>query len=211
MTLAAALVFVSGNDRLFNGEAVDVFTRTDGIALLGFFVIFLFYIRALISTDPPPIDENHTKSLRPPVAFALILGGLTGLVLGGKLLVDNAVILAELAGLSEAVIGLTIVAIGTSLPELATSIVAALKKEVDIAIGNIVGSNIFNLFWILGVTSVIAPLPAPEGFLFDASVALIASVILFLALFVGTKRQIDRSQGWLFLGIYIFYIGYLVM
>lgn len=211
MTLAAILVFVSGNDRLFDGEAVDVFTRTDGIALLGFFIIFLFYIRALIANDPPPLDETLTKPLRPSVSLALVFSGLTGLVLGGKLLVDNAVILAELAGLSQAVIGLTVVAIGTSLPELATSIVAAFKKEVDIAVGNIVGSNIFNLFWILGVSSVIAPLPSPEGFLFDASIALAASVILFLALFVGTKRQIDRLQGWLFLGIYIFYIGYLVM
>lgn len=212
--LAMLLVFVFGSDILFDGGAQNIMTRSDGIALLGFFIIFMFYVFALVSNESASQDEG-TETEGKPLGFwsatGLSLVGLIGLVLGGKMLVDQAVVLATLAGLSEAVIGLTVVAIGTSLPELATSIVAALKKEVDIAVGNIVGSNIFNVFWILGVTSVIAPLPSPDGFMVDASVAILATLALFLALFVGNKHQLDRWQGVVFVLAYIGYLTYLVI
>ncbi len=212
--LAVILVFVFGSDRLFDGGAFDAITRTDGVAFLGIFAIFMFYIFALAKKDSAPADEGE-KTEGKPVAFfpalGLVVVGLGALVFGGKLLVDQAVVLATLAGLSEAVIGLTVVAVGTSLPELATSIIAALKKEADIAIGNVVGSNIFNVFWILGVSSVIAPLPATSGFFIDALVAVVATFALFIAIFIGTRGRIDRWQGAVFVFAYIAYTAYLVI
>ncbi len=209
--LASILVYVFGSDVLFDQGAQNVLTRTDGIALLGFFIIFMFYVFALIKSQPPPKDETEGKQLNPLISFGLVIAGLAGLVLGGKLLVDNAIIIATFAGLSEAVIGLTVVAVGTSLPELATSIVAALKKEADIAIGNIIGSNIFNVFWILGVTSIIAPLPSPETFGVDALMAIFATLLLLGGLFVGKRNILYRWEGSLFILVYISYIAYLLV
>lgn len=212
--LASILVLIFGSDIVLDGGTADVLTRTDGFAFLALFVIFMFYIFALLKHDPAPPEEGQEtegKTLNPLMATGLIIAGLVGLVLGGKLLVDQAVILAGMAGLSEAVIGLTVVAIGTSLPELATSVIAALKKEVDIAVGNVVGSNIFNILWILGISSIIAPLPVPETFLVDASVAILATLVLFFALFVGKKAHLERWQGVLFVLAYVAYIAYLVI
>lgn len=212
--LAMVLVFVFGSDVLFDGGALNVMTRSDGVALLGFFVIFMFYIFALVGSESAPQNEGtetEGKSLGVWPAIGLSVVGLAGLILGGKMLVDQAIVLATLAGLSESVIGLTVVAIGTSLPELATSIVAALKKEVDIAVGNVIGSNIFNVFWILGVTSVIAPLPSPAGFMVDVLVAIGATLALFLALFIGRKHQLERWQGVVFVLAYLAYLTYLVI
>ena len=211
--LAGVLVLIFGSDRLFDGGVADVITRTDGLALLALFTVFMCYIFVLARHDKEvaPPEEAEKAPVNTPFAILLVLVGLAGLVIGGKILVDQAVLLARLAGLSEAVIGLTIVAIGTSLPELATSIVAAFKKEVDIAIGNIVGSNIFNVFWILGLTSVIAPLPVPEGFMVDASVGIGAVLLLLGSLFIGIKQRLDRWQGVVFVLLYIAYLTYLVV
>lgn len=211
--LAGLLVLVFGSDRLFDGGVADVITRTDGLALLSLFIVFMCYIFVLARHDKEAAvpEEAQKEPLNTPLAILLILAGLAGLVIGGKVLVDQAVVLARLAGLSEAVIGLTVVAIGTSLPELATSIVAAFKKEVDIAIGNVVGSNIFNVFWILGLTSVIAPLPVPEGFMVDATVGVAAVLLLLGALFIGTRQRLDRWQGVVFVLLYISYLTYLVV
>ena len=140
-----------------------------------------------------------------------IIAGLAGLVLGGKLVVDGAVELATLLGVSSSLIGLTIVAVGTSLPELATSAVAAYRGNVDIAVGNVVGSNIFNVFWILGVTALIRPLPLPEGGLVDVGVGILATLLLFFSLFMGKKRIIDPWEGALFILAYIAYVAYLIM
>ncbi len=209
--LAVLLVFVMGNDRLFDGMAYDAITRTDGLALLGIFAVFMFYIFAIAKRDPMQEEGAGAKRVGPFLAIGLVLIGLAALILGGKLLVDNAVVLARFMGLSEAVIGLTVVAVGTSLPELATSLVAAFRKQVDIAVGNIVGSNIFNVFWILGATAVIAPLPASSGFSVDALVAVGATLMLLLALFIGKRGQLERWQGVVMLLAYIAYIAYLVI
>ena len=136
--------------------------------------------------------------------------GIACLFFGGSILVDNAVILASRAGLSEALIGLTIVAVGTSLPELVTSIVAAIHKQNNIAVGNIVGSNIFNIFWILGFTSTLLPLPFSPATNIDVMVAIGATVFLFLIMFVGKKHTIERWQGGLFIASYVAYIAYLI-
>jgi cation:H+ antiporter len=208
--LASVMILVLGSDVVLDHGFSNVISRIDGIVLLGFMMIFMFYIFTLAKHTPPP-EEGNKKPLGILLSIGLVIVGLCGLVFGGKLLVDSAVILATLAGLSEAVIGLTVVAVGTSLPELATSIIAALKKEIDIAVGNIVGSNIFNVFWILGLTSVIAPLPAPENLLISATVAIGASILLFFGILVGKRDVLQRWEGVLFLILYVAYITYLVV
>jgi len=140
----------------------------------------------------------------------MIIGGLAGLLIGGQFFVDGAVQIAASLGMSERVIGLTVVAFGTSLPELVTSIVAARRGQNDIAVGNIVGSNIFNIFWILGLTATISPVVLQESSFSDIAMCIIATVILFLALFIGQKNKLERWQGVLFVMIYCGYITYLI-
>ncbi len=131
---------------------------------------------------------------------------LLGLLLGSKIFVDGSINIAQSFGVSETLIGLTVVALGTSLPELLTSVVAAYKKKVDIAVGNVVGSNIFNIFLILGLTSTIKELPLPSAVLFDILVLFIATILLFSLLFVRTRHQISRFEGVLMLTAYFAYI-----
>lgn len=137
--------------------------------------------------------------------------GLVGLTIGDRLLVTGAVDITEAAGLSEALIGLTIVALGTSIPDLPTSVVAALKKQADIAIGNVVGSNIFNAFFVLGTTSVIIPLPLSSALNTDILVSIGATLLLFSFMFFSGKRILARWQGGVMVATYIGYIGYLVV
>ncbi|MBU2103422.1 calcium/sodium antiporter [Patescibacteria group bacterium] len=209
--LASVLVLVFGSDVLLDGGAANVITRTDGIALLGLFAVFMFYIVALFRSDASPLEEEDESPLPPLRAFLYAIVGLVALTSGGRLLVDQAVSLATGIGLSEAVIGLTVVAIGTSLPELATSVVAAWRKQVDIAVGNVIGSNIFNIFLVLGVSSVITPLPVREGFVVDALVMFVATAFLFVSLFLGKRGHIGRWQGIVFILLYIVYIAYLLL
>lgn len=140
----------------------------------------------------------------------MIGGGLAGLMFGGKLFVDGAVQIAHILGMSERVIGLTIVAIGTSMPELVTSIVAARKGQNDIAVGNIVGSNIFNIFWILGLSATISPIKVPVASFADIYMCIGATLLLFFALFIGKKNNLERWQGVLFVAVYIGYLVYLI-
>src|SRR5690606_26765097 len=142
--------------------------------------------------------------------WGLIALGLIGLVIGGKLIVDNAVTIASDLGVSEKIIGLTIVAAGTSLPELMTSVVAALKKNSDIAIGNIVGSNIFNIFLILSVSSLVRPITFSTVFNTDIYLLLGGTLFLFVAMFTGKKKTLDRWESGVLLLVFIGYTTYLV-
>lgn len=208
--LAVLLVFVMAHDRILDGGTTDALTRTDGLALMGIFAIFLYYTFGIakVSRDA---DKNEVKLYSTPISTLLIFGGLTGLVFGGKILVDNAIMLAQLAGMSEALIGLTIVAVGTSLPELVTSIIAVRHGQDDLAVGNIVGSNIFNILWILGLTASILPLPISPAGQIDVLMNISATLLLFFFMFVGTKHRLNRWQGVMFVLIYVGYVGYLVM
>lgn len=207
--LAALLVAITSNDVLIDGSSVSVITRIDGLVFLGFFIIFLYYSFSITKSDDD-INETPVKELSYLKSATYILLGLTGLVLGGKWIVDGAVAIAESFNVSQSLIGLTVVAVGTSLPELATSAVAAYKKQSDIAIGNVVGSNIFNIFWILGASAVIRPLPFNTNSNADILVNILASVILFFAMYVGKKHVLERWQGVLLVLFYIGYIAYLV-
>lgn len=213
--LGSFLLFIMVNDQLFDGLPFNALTRTDGIALLSLMLIFMYYVFGLAKKDRKVTKHLSTAQgiSKYPVWIALVLTilGLTGLVVGGRLLVNGAVGIAEIAGLSEALIGLTVVAIGTSLPELATSVVAAIKKEADIAIGNIVGSNIFNIFFVLGITSTILPLQPNGAINIDMIVMFIATLLLFLCMFVGGRHRLSRWQGWVFIIFYILYMAFLVI
>jgi cation:H+ antiporter len=218
---AALLIVVFANDIIFSGSSVNILSRFDGFVLIFFFVLFLIYTfktaksvsigtsESVETTQSAEIAESNNAqepqiSLSKSIVYIVL--GLIGLIVGGKWIVDGAVSIALLFGVSESIIGLTIVAVGTSLPELATSVVAAFKKQADIAVGNIVGSNIFNIFWILGITSVIRPLPISAGSDVDFVFLIISSVFLFIVLLVGKKYTIEKWQGALFTITYVLYL-----
>jgi len=143
-------------------------------------------------------------------SLLFVIAGLVGLGVGGNWIVDAAVYIASRLGVSQSLIGLTIVAVGTSLPELATSAVAAYRKNPEIAVGNIVGSNIFNIFFVLGISAVIKPLPFNPSNNVDIGVVILASLLLFLWMFTGKKRSLDRWEGIVFLILYVGYISFIV-
>jgi len=207
---AAFLLMVLANDSWIFPEAVNILSRLDGIILLVFFLLFLYYTFRYV---PKQNEEDVEPVNQFPVAksFFLVLIGLSGLIGGGHLMVMGAVDLATLFGISEAVIGLTVVSIGTSIPELATSVVAAYKRNSDIAIGNVVGSNIFNIFFILGSSSLVSPLPFDSTLNSGLYMCIGSALLLFLFMFLGEKRKLGRVQGGIFLLIYIGYTAYLVV
>ncbi|MBU0649192.1 calcium/sodium antiporter [Patescibacteria group bacterium] len=207
--LAVALMFFMANDIWLDKTSQNILTRTDGIALIAFFIIFLYYTYGVSKLKESAKDNVPVyKSRRTAI---MIIGGIIGLGLGGELTVRSATHIAEIAGLSEALIGLTIVAIGTSLPELAASVVAALKRNPDIAVGNIVGSNIFNIFWVLGLSSVIRPIAFSPSLNADIGIALILTCLLFIFMFIGKRRILKRWQGIGFLIIYVAYLAFVII
>ncbi|MEK9147459.1 MAG: calcium/sodium antiporter [Patescibacteria group bacterium] len=209
--LAIVVLGIMANDKIIDGGNFSSITRVDGIILLSFFIIFLYYIFGITKSTDDIVEKNQIKIFGYPKTVLFIVLGLVCLFIGGKWIVDGAVKIAEFFDISQSLIGLTIVAVGTSLPELATSAVAAYKKQSDIAIGNIVGSNIFNIFWILGVSSLIRPLPFNNSSNGDIVMTIFASVILFLAMFVGKKRVIKRWQGVFMVILYFTYVAFLFL
>lgn len=187
-----------------------ILTRMGGAVLILFFAFFMFYIIRSAKSGINDEDEIQPQKRSNKKSTLLIVLGLSGLVIGGHLIVESASELAIEMGLSKSFIGLTIVAIGTSLPELATSAIAAYKKNTDIAIGNIVGSNIFNIFWILGVSALINPLPLSSGNIFDILVAFLSTLLLFIFIFTGKGRTINRIEGIIFVVLYIGYLLFLI-
>lgn len=207
--LAAVILFIMANDSLLDGMAESVLTRTEGLTLIGFFIIFLFYTFNSAKSDPlAPASEVKQRKLW--LSIIMIAGGIGGLIIGGKVIVDSAVSMAHMLGVSDTIIGLTVVAVGTSLPELATSVVAAYKGNSDIAVGNVVGSNIFNVFFILGISGTLSPLPFHPAANIDLLVTCLASVLLFVFAVVGPGRRIDRKEGAAFVLIYLGYLAYLI-
>ena len=207
--LAGIVVFALANDKLIDGSEISSLSRIDGIVLLIFFVIFLVYNFTLIKKGGFT-DEVSVKDVAPWKATLLVIAGLVLLVAGGRVIVYGAIEVASRLGISERVIGLTIVSIGTSLPELATSIVAARKKNFDIAIGNVVGSNIFNIFFILGVSATIYPVSVQQGSNIDILMNILLGLIVFVFIFTGKEKWIDRKEGIVMLLIYLGYLGYLI-
>lgn len=185
-------------------------SRLDGIVLLFMFGMFLYYIYSQLKKET--IDHgSNDKQLSKIKLWSFILFGLTALILGGKLVVDNAILLASSLGVSEKIIGLTIVAAGTSLPELVTSLVAVMKKNNDIAIGNIIGSNIFNIFLILAVSALIRPITYDPKFDIDLYVLAGGTFFLFVAMFTGKKKRLDRWEAGVLLVSFLMYSAYMFL
>lgn len=207
--LAVIAMGIMANDNLIDGVSFSALTRIDGLMFLAFFIIFMWYIYGISKGGGE--EEVKIKEFATPKSLFFILLGLVCLILGGKWIVDGAVQIATALGVSESLIGLTIVAAGTSLPELATSAVAAYKKNTDIAVGNIVGSNIYNIFLVLGVSSVIRPLPFRETSNIDVMMTIAASLALFAFMFIGKKRLLERWQGVFFILTFIGYVVFLVV
>ncbi|MDD3645858.1 MAG: calcium/sodium antiporter [Candidatus Gracilibacteria bacterium] len=184
----------------------SLLSRFDALILIFFFILFLAYTFKTAKKDrTKDTEEIIVMSTQKSSVFITI--GLAGLILGGKFIVDGAVNIAEAFSLPKEFIGLTIVAVGTSLPELAASIVAAFKKQTDMALGAIVGSNIFNVLWILGATAVINPLSGYSSMLFDLKVELLASMLVFLAAFTFQKNFLTKIEGAI---LFLFYIGFII-
>jgi len=178
----------------------------DGLILLLIFAVFLAVNIKKSLKNPEVTEEVHFKPMKVWKALLLIIGGLAGLIGGAQLIVPAATNIATSMGVSQSLIGLTIVALGTSLPELATSVVAAFKKNSDIALGNVIGSNIFNVFFILGTSALIRPLPAYKGITEDLTLTILSCVLILVFVFSNKSRKIPRWGGAAFLIIYILYI-----
>ncbi|MEP2671264.1 MAG: calcium/sodium antiporter [Cyclobacteriaceae bacterium] len=207
---AAAILFLLVNDgMLWNGE-VNVLSRLDSAILLLFFVMFLLYTYRTMSNASDFGEEGQIKIYSMPVSLGLFGLGLAMLIGGGKLVVNNAISIAHYYGLSERLIGLTILAVGTSLPELATSAVAAYRKNTDIAIGNVVGSNIFNIFFILGITGVVKPIAYNTTLNVDIYILLVSTVVLMIFMFTLSQRKLDRWEAIILLMGYIVYTTFLI-
>ena len=200
-----ALVFLAG-DRLIDGQAAAFISRSDGLILLSFFTIFLYYVFGLAFADKELEESVPQEVMSTGRTIVFVCLGLAGLVLGGQLTIKGAVAAASLLGMSQSLVGLTIVAVGTSLPELATSLIAARQGKVDLAVGNVVGSNIFNVMLILGICPLIRPLPVSAPMMVDMVVAVLASLFLLGFMFTGRSHVVDRWEG---IGMLILYAGYI--
>ena len=192
-------------------ESVRGIGRIGGIVLLLFFVYFLYNTFRHAKDHPDESEAEEVKQMPIRRAVAFILGGFVGLVVGGELIVRSSVDIATRLGVEEAIIGLTVVALGTSLPELATSVMAATKHNCDIALGNVIGSNIFNVFFVLGTSATIRVLPAYDGIELDALVVTLGSLLVWLFVKSNHQRQIKRWEGALLLLIYAGYLTYRLM
>jgi cation:H+ antiporter len=210
LVVAVVLGFLVG-DIILDDAPFAMLSRVDGVILILLFGAFLFYTYHLSKQEGEiPGDVEEIKELSLPKSIIFVLLGLLGLVFGGDWIVNGAVEIATIFGMSQSFIGLTVVAIGTSLPELATSAVAAYKRNTDIAIGNVVGSNIFNVTWILGVSSIINPLVFNAHNMIDLGIVVIVTIILIVSIFVGKRYTIRKGEGIIFLILYAGYIAFLI-
>ena len=214
----ATLLLVLSNGYIFGETNTGMLDKTDGLILLFFFSIFLVYTFFIAKSNQKTFEvTQNTKGFFQ--AFVEVLGGMFALYFGGRWVVNGAISIAEVFNISQTVIGVTIVALGTSLPELVTSVIATLKHKSDIAIGNIVGSNIFNILWVLGISSIILPIKLESETTIDFAVLILSSFLLFMFLFVGKDikkfqpdtHALNKKEGLIFIAIYIIYIVYRVV
>lgn len=197
-------------DTFFNGTDSNVLSRADGVILLLFFSIFAYYLITIIKKDKlnkTVIEEPKYKLFK---SVVILLVGLVGIIFGSHLIVNNIESLATSIGISQKIISVTVIAIGTSLPELVTTVVAAKKGENNMAIGNIVGSNIFNICIVLGLPVLILGEAVTTAFTFIDVIFMTVSVLL-LWLFSATGREIKRKEALVFIGVYLAYVGYIFL
>lgn len=216
--LAALVIFFFGDDRLIDGAALDRIDRSDGLVMLCFFAIFMAFTlqsaRVQAPSSPAPAAtavQKPAKTMRPWLAATYIVAGLGALVLGGQWIVDGASGIALKAGMSEALVGLTIVAVGSSLPDAATSVIAAMKGQTGLAIGNLIGSCIFDILFVIGTCASIRPLNCGRISFFDYGVLVGASLLLLLFSTLRRDHTIPRWMGFVLVGLYAGYIVAIAM
>ncbi|MBW6516249.1 MAG: calcium/sodium antiporter [Candidatus Cloacimonetes bacterium] len=207
--IAALLVGFLANAALFMDEKAMILSRWDGLILIFFFGLYLVYIMKTSKENQEIIYKKEVGSLSVKKSIIYIIVGIIGLFLGGKWIVDGAIYMAQMFKLSEGFIGLTVVAIGTSLPELVTSVTAAKKGNIDIAVGNVIGSNIFNLLWVLAISSIIKPLPFSGINNIDIIIMVFSCTLIIFAMATGVRNAIDRKNGIFFLFVYAIYLVYI--
>ena len=190
------------------GLSTGVLTKISGVILWALFIAYLAYL-FYQSKHMDSEDDDEIKDLPIFKIIVFIIGGMAAIILGSDLTVDGATAIAEAFGVSDRIIGLTIVALGTSLPELITSVTAAKKNQADIAIGNIVGSNIFNILFVLGTTSLIHDVTYASAFLLDSIIAIASAVLLYLC--VRKKEALNRKDGIIMVAMYSVYLVYMLI
>lgn len=214
--LSSFVLFLVACDVLIDGLPSNLIDRSDGLILICFFVINCF-VTYMVSKSPDTLTssagntEVAKKPLKMWLAVVMVLGGLAGLVIGGNWFVSSASGIAEKAGMSQSLVGLTIVAIGSSLPDLSTSFIAALKGHSGIAVGNIVGSCVLNVFFIIGLCATVKPLELGTVNAIDFGVLVVGSLLIWLFGWVWGKRTINRPEGAILILCYIGYILYLIL
>jgi len=206
--LGAVIIGVMANDHHIIGSGLSEISRWNGILLVVFFLGYLAYTFKFANNGAD--SDMDIKVLPAWKSTLMIPVGIGAMALGGHWIVNGAVEIAGIFGMSEAIISLTIVAVGTSLPEMATSITAAIKKNPGIAVGNIVGSNIFNVFFILGISAIVSPIKFNPVMNFDILVAIFTTVLLFALLFIGKRNVLKRWQGVLLVLTYVIYVAVLI-
>lgn len=210
LVLLSSLALVAcASDIVLDGGVGNVIGRGDGILLLLFFAIFMRYTFSIAKSSG---EESGEQIKLMPIwkSLLFIVLGLAGLIFGGQLFVDGASGIARSLGVSESVIGLTLVAGGTSLPELATSVVAAVKKKPGIAIGNVIGSNLFNIFLVLGASATVSPLPLGNIGISDMLMLVVSSVLFWAAGWFFKDKTITRIEGAIMVALYVGYIWWLI-
>ena len=208
--ITSLLLLALASDSFFRTGAADRIGRIDGVAMLLLYMALMWYTIRSTKRPETPTAEEAKPGMAGWLMAAMIVGGLAGLVFGGEMFLRSATSIARSLGISESVIAITLVAGGTSLPELASSLVSLFKGKADMALGNVIGSNIANILLILGVSATIHPLSMGGITVWDLLMVALSSVLLFLAAFTFKRRAIDRWEGAIFLAIYIAYIGYLI-
>lgn len=208
--LASLVLLILSHDIKFQGYNENALTRSDGFMLFALFSIFMYYLLEMALSSKEEMDVEQGSS-RDPIAKSILLsiGGIIGIIIGGNLVVDSATNIAIDLGMSENLVGLTIVSIGTSLPELVTSVVAARKGESDIAMGNIIGSNIFNILFVLGASSIIHTIHVQPIVFVDMIIMLIVTGITYV--FAISKKQVNRFEGIILTATYIAYMIFIII
>lgn len=207
ITILFSIIFtVLLTDKLYDKGVINAFTRSDGIILLLFFSIFIYYLFTIMKNKT---DDDDAEKMSLFKSFAYVIVGILGIVFGSNFVVDSASSIASILGVSERMIGLTIVALGTSLPELVTSVVATKRGEYDIAIGNVVGSNIFNIGMVIGLpTAILGGIGTVAINYIDLVVMIMAALMLFL--FSYKKHQLTKTAGITFLILFVIYYSYVI-
>ncbi len=218
LIIATIFVALIANDTILPGFSKNSLNRLDGLVLLTCFVTYMGWVVVQKGKNPmkaiEEADEEASSSLtgkNPLLLWGIAIVSLAGLIYGGNLFLDSAKNLARAWGMSEAVIAITIVAVGTSLPELVTAVIAASKKNPQLALGNVIGSNLFNLMFILGTASTVKPLEFRDINIWDYAVMFVSAIMLYVVVLTFKKDKFDRIEGVIFFGAYVAYTVYLLL